>query len=565
MTPIAPDALALQRLYHWEKSAPNHIVFTQPYEGAAKGTGQVRTWTWKQALDETRRMAAHLQSLGLPPGSKIALISKNTAHWMMTDWAIWMAGFISVPLYPTLAADTVRQIVEHSEAKLLFVGKLDGWDGMKAGVPAGMACISHPLSPKNAFPTWDDIIAKTHPLAGHPVRAAEELCTIMYTSGTTGMPKGVMHSFGTLAWCIESGLKRVPLDHHARMLSYLPMSHIVERVLVEHGCLAVGMKVFFAESLETFTIDLNRAKPTVFFSVPRLWVKFQQGINHKMPPAKLNKLLKLPLIGGLVRKKILKALGLDQCTFAAGGAAPMPPALLTWYTKLGLDLVEGYGMTENGAISHATLPGKSRPGTVGLPYDGVQSRIDPVSGEIQMKSPGVMIGYYKEPGQTKDAFTADGWLRTGDKGSLDAEGNLKITGRVKDLFKTSKGKYVAPAPIEDRLVMHEAIEACAVTGANLGQPLGIVMLNADGILQAADGDGRKALETSLAAHMKAINDKLDPHEQLDCLVLVTTPWTVDNGFITPTFKIKRNRVEEVYGGNYERWVSARKKILWDGA
>jgi long-chain acyl-CoA synthetase len=565
MTPIAPEALALQRLYHWEKSAPTHIVFTQPYEGAAKGTGEVRTWNWKQAMDETRRMAAHLQSLGLPPGSKIALISKNTAHWMMTDWAIWMAGFVSVPLYPTLAAETIRQILEHSEAKLLFVGKLDGWDGMKAGVPAGLPCISHPLAPKNSFPTWDDIIAKTAPLAGHPVRAADELCTIMYTSGTTGMPKGVMHSFGTLAWCIESGLKRVPLDHHARMLSYLPMSHIVERVLVEHGCLAVGMKVFFAESLETFTIDLNRAKPTVFFSVPRLWVKFQQGINHKMPPAKLNKLLKLPIVGGLVRKKILKALGLDQCRFAAGGAAPMPPALLTWYTKLGLDLVEGYGMTENGAISHATLPGKSRPGTVGLPYDGVQSRIDPVTGEIQMKSPGVMLGYYKEPGQTKDAFTADGWLRTGDKGSLDAEGNLKITGRVKDLFKTSKGKYVAPAPIEDRLVMHESVEACAVTGANLGQPLGIVMLNVEGIAMAADPEGRKGLETSLTAHMKHINDKLDPHEQLDCLVLVTTPWTVDNGFITPTFKIKRNRVEEVYGANYERWVGARKKILWEGS
>ena len=219
-------------------------------------------------------------------------------------------------------------------------------------------------------------------------------------------------------------------------------------------------------------------------------------------------------------------------------------------------------MTENGAISHATLPGKQRPGTVGLPYDGVQSRIDPESGEIQMKSGGVMLGYFKEPGLTREAFTADGWLRTGDKGSLDGEGNLKITGRVKDLFKTSKGKYVAPAPIEDRLVMHDAIEACAVTGANLGQPLGIVMLNADGIAQAASADGRKVLEASMAEHLKAINDKLDPHEQLDCLVLVTTPWSVDNGFITPTFKIKRNRIEEVYAAQYERWVGTRKKILW---
>jgi long-chain acyl-CoA synthetase len=564
MSQVAADALALQRLYHWERTTPDRIVFTQPYEGASKG-GQVRTWTWKQAMDETRRMAAHLKSLNLPKGSHIALISKNTAHWLMTDWAIWMAGHVSVPLYPTLAADTIRQILDHSESKLLFVGKLDGWDGMKSGVPAGLPCITHPLAPANAVPgapAWDDMVSKTAPLADSPVRPAEDLCTIMYTSGTTGMPKGVMHSFGTFAWSVQSGLKRVPIDHSARMLSYLPLSHIAERTLVEHGLLATGMQVWFAESLDTFTFDLQRAKPTVFFSVPRLWVKFQQGINHKMPPAKLDRLLKLPIIGALVRKKVLKALGLDQCTFAAGGAAPMPPDLLRWYNKLGLDLVEVYGMTENCGVSHATLPGKQRPGTVGLPYEGIQSRLDPASGEIQMKSPGVMLGYYKEPAQTKATFTEDGWLKTGDKGALDAEGNLKITGRVKDLFKTSKGKYVAPAPIEDRLVMHEWVEACAVTGANLGQPLGITMLNVEGISKAGSAEGRKEIEASLSQHLASINDKLDPHEQMDCLVVVTEPWSVDNGFITPTFKVKRNRIEEVYGPNYETWVHSRKKVIW---
>ena len=329
----------------------------------------------------------------------------------MTDWAIWMAALVSVPLYPTLASETIRQIIEHSDARLLFIGKLDGWDGMKAGVPAGLPCIAHPLAPKDSRDTyigWDDLLRHTPPLQGSPVRAGSELCTIMYTSGTTGMPKGVMHSFGTLAWNIVAGLKRVPLDHTARMLSYLPLSHIAERILVEHGLMATGMQVWFAESLETFTVDLQRALPTVFFSVPRLWVKFQQGINHKMPPAKLNRPLKIPILGGLVRKKILAALGLNKCTFAAGGAAPMPPDLMRWYNKLGLDLIEGYGMTENGAISHGTLPGKQRPGTVGLPYDGVQSRLDPASGEIQMKSGGLMLGYYKEPVLTKEAYTDDG-------------------------------------------------------------------------------------------------------------------------------------------------------------
>ncbi len=565
MSQVETSALALQRLYQWEKTSPDKLLFTQPYEGAAKGGGAVRTWTWKQAMDETRRMAAHLKSLNLPKGSHIALISKNTAQWLMTDWAIWMAGHVSVPLYPTLAAETIRQILEHSEAKLLFVGKLDGWDGMKAGVPKGLPCITHPLAPANAVPgapAWDELIKKHAPLAGEPVRPADEMSTIMYTSGTTGMPKGVMHSFGTFAWSVTSGLKRISLDSNGRMLSYLPLSHIAERTLVEHGVMSTGMQVFFAESLDTFTLDLQRALPTVFFSVPRLWVKFQQGINHKMPPAKLDRLLKLPIIGGLVRKKVLTALGLNKCTFAAGGAAPMPPDLLRWYNKLGLDLVEVYGMTENCGVSHATLPGKQRPGTVGLPYDGVQCRLDPANGEIQMKSGGLMLGYYKEPELTKAAFTDDGWLKTGDKGALDAEGNLKITGRVKDLFKTSKGKYVAPAPIEDRLVMNELVEACAVTGANLGQPLGIVMLNLEGITKAKNADGRKEIESSLSAHLATINDKLDPHEQMDCLVVVTEPWSVDNGFITPTFKVKRNRIEEVYGPNYEKWVGARKKVIW---
>jgi long-chain acyl-CoA synthetase len=388
------------------------------------------------------------------------------------------------------------------------------------------------------------------------------LATLIYTSGTTGLPKGVMHTFGNFAWGFAAAIERVPMHQSDRMLSYLPLAHVVERVLVEHGWLRTGMHIFFADSLDTFAADMQRARPTIFFSVPRLWVKFQHGVHHKLPPAKLKLLLSIPLVGGLIRKKVLTALGLDQCRMAAGGAAPMPVPLLQWYRHLGLPINEGYGMTENLAVSHLTVPGQNQQGSVGPAYNGVEVRIAPENGEILMRSPALMLGYYKAPEQTAETFTSDGWLRTGDKGRIDERGCLHVTGRVKDLFKTSKGKYVAPAPIEDKLVMHDDVEACVVTGANLGQPLGIVMLSPDSVGKVGQAAGRAEVEASLAEHMASINATLDPHEQLQCVVVVTTPWTVDNGVVTPTFKVKRNRIEELYAANYERWETGGKTIIW---
>ncbi|MGC4078782.1 MAG: AMP-binding protein [Rubrivivax sp.] len=558
---VPDEALALQRLWHWEKTAPGRIAFTQP------GGGTLRDISWAEAVGQARRMAAHLVSLGLPQGSCIAILGKNSAQWLMADWAIWMAGHVSVPLYPTLAAATVRQVLEHSGARLLFVGKLDVWHEMKAGVPDGLPCVELPLGPDSGAPRWDDIVAATAPLAGEPVRPGDELCTVMYTSGTTGAPKGVMHRFSHFAWALQSGLRRIGgLDADARMLSYLPLSHVAERTLVEHGQLASGMRVYFADTLETFAEDLRRARPTVFFSVPRLWLKFQQGVHAKMPPSKLNTMLAVPGLGRIVRRKVLEGLGLDACRFAAGGAAPMPPDLLRWYARLGLDVVEVYGMTENCGISHATLPGQPRPGTVGVPYDGVSSRLDPQSGEIQMRCPALMTGYYREPKLTREAFTADGWLHTGDQGELDDGGNLRITGRVKDLFKTSKGKYVAPAPIEDKLVMHPAVEACCVSGAHLHQPLGLVMLNPAAAAQADDAEGRAALERSLADHLATVNSLLDPHERLVCLVAMRDAWTVANDLVTPTFKVKRGRIEALFARRYEDWTAGGRPVVWyDGA
>ncbi|MBP7574160.1 MAG: AMP-binding protein [Rhodoferax sp.] len=555
--PLRDSDLPLQRFYQWERERADKIFLTQPV-----GNGMVRDITWGQAGDEVRRMAAWLKSQGWPAGSKIAILGKNSAHWILTDLAIWMAGYVSVPIYPTFNGDALRFILTHSESRACFVGKLDEVSSLKTGVPAGVPLISLPLAPALDTLSWDAAIAATAPLQGAPVRDGEELCTIIYTSGTTGNPKGVMHKFNALAWALSSAAERVHMNSDDRYLSYLPLAHVAERMVIEQGALRNGSRIFFAESLDTFVQDLNRARPTVFFSVPRLWVKFQQGVHAKMPPAKLKRLMRLPIIGGLVRRKILKGLGLDQCRIAAGGAAPMPPDVLNWYRDLGLDLIEVYGMTENCGVSHATLPGTCRPGTVGLPYKGVESRIDPNTGEIQMRCPALMMGYYKDPEQTAATMSDDGWLKTGDKGHVEKDGSLRITGRVKDLFKTSKGKYVAPAPIEDLLVTHPDIEACAVTGANFAQPLGIVMLSLDAAARVRSPEQRSALTASLTEHLYSVNARLEAHEQLDCLAVIATAWTPENGLVTPTFKVKRPRIEDTYALHYEAWLAQRQPVIW---
>lgn len=556
MATLDEKLLPLQRAYHWERVQPQALWLSQPM-----GNGRIHAYTWAQGLDEARRMAAYLQSFGWAPGSRVAILSKNCAWWLISDLAIWMAGYVSVPLYPTLAAGSVRQILEHSEAKACFIGKLDEWPTMKPGIPPGVECIRFPLAPEEPYPQWHDVLSRTAPLQGNPVRNADDLATIIYTSGTTGMPKGVMHNFSNIGWAAESLRQRFGGSPGDRILSYLPLSHVAERWVVESGTLNAGFPVYFAESLETFAKDLQRARPTIFISVPRLWVKFQQGVFAKIPQAKLERLLRIPLVSRFIGRKILKGLGLDQARFAGGGAAPMPPELLRWFGRIGLELLEGYGMTENFGCSHSNLPGQGKPGYVGVPYPGIECRLGEGS-EVQMRSPALMQGYYKEPEKTREVMTDDGWFRTGDKGEIDSEGRLRITGRVKDLFKTSKGKYVAPAPIEDRLVTHGSIEACCVAGANFGQPFGIVMLSLDAAGRARDPQSREELGTSLAAHLESVNALLDPHEQLDFLAVVSEQWTVNNGFITPTLKVKRNAIEDRYGPSFEGWVGSGKPVIW---
>jgi long-chain acyl-CoA synthetase len=556
---IEPSDLVLERAYTWEKQRPDEVYMTQP-----TGGGGARTYSWAQTLDESRRMAAYLQSFGFPPGSKIALLSKNCAHFVMTDLAIWMAGYVSVALYPTLQPETVRYILEHSEAKLLFVGKLDGWDAMKAGVPEGLPRVSYPSSPPNDYPTWDTLVKITPPIAGQPRRSLDETALIVYTSGSTGQPKGVEHSFRSVSAAGKGAAQTLTVTRRDRFVSYLPLAHVFERGCVEVLTLYVGAKLFFVDSLDTFVQDLKRARPTVFHSVPRLWLKFQQGVLQKIPGPKLDILLAIPILNRLLKRVLLKGLGLGSARIAVSGSAPIPPDIIKWYRALGLELLEGYGMSENFAYSHVSLPGKSRVGYVGNPMPGVQQRLSP-EGEILVKSAADMKGYYKQPDLTRSSFTDDGFLKTGDRGEIDAEGRLKLTGRVKELFKTSKGKYVAPAPIENLLMTDPQVEMSCVTGEGEPQPFALVQLAEQLRKQLAKGGGdRAAVQRALEQLLKSVNGKVEEHEQLAFLAVVRDDWQVENGFLTPTLKIKRSAIEERYLPNMSAWYGRKQPVIWEG-
>lgn len=549
----------LECAYYWEKNTPDRMCFTQPMGG---GDANIKTWTWKEAIAEARRMATYLKNLNLPEHSHIALCSKNSAHWIMADLAIMMAGHVSIPIFPILTADIVQYTLEHSESKLLFVGKLDPiWDEMKKGVPADMPKIAFPLAPENDHDQWDDIVAKHDPLAEPVERSPDELATIIYTSGSTGKPKGAMLSFGAM-YQSAKGISDY-LNTHAedQVLSYLPLSHSFERFVTESHFLYAGFPVYFAESLDTFVQDLQRARPTLFVSVPRLWLKFQLGVFQKIPEKKLNRLLKIPILKNIVKKKILTQLGLNHVRFAGSGSAPIPKEVLEWYRNLGLELLEGLGMTENFAYSHCNKPGEVRPGYVGPPYPDVQHRISE-TGELEIKSPGNMMGYYKMEEETKNTFTADGFIKTGDRGEIDEKGRLKITGRTKELFKTSKGEYVAPAPIENMLLNHPRLEACCVTGSGYPKPHGVVMLSEEA-REAFNKGEKSAIETELSEHLKDINSALPPHEQLAFVAVIKDEWMPENGFLTPTLKIKRAKLEEIYGPQADGWYSEKRPVVWE--
>ncbi len=540
----------LEAFLHWEKETPDVAFLNQPVHG------KLITYTYKTAGEEIRKIAAALQQYGFPERSHIGLLSKNCAHWIMSDIAIMMAGYVSVPIYPTLNADTIHLILTHSDARALIIGKLDDYKSQQKGVP-NIQKISVGLYGENDGDSWEDLVANTTPVTVPYAQQTNDLVTLIYTSGTTGTPKGVMHTVGNFTNSAHILADLVELPSHPKLFSYLPLSHIAERAGLAMRGLVMGARIFFAESLITFAADLERTQPHSFGAVPRILTKFQEKILESIPQKKLTTLLKVPILKGIVKKKLKQKLGLSEARIVVAGAAPVSSTLIRWYEKLGIQVLQMYGMTEDCIVSHTNLHHANKIGSVGKPLPGVQTKFT-AEGELCIKNNCLMKGYYKSPDITASVFTDDGYFKTGDVGEYDHEGYLSLTGRAKDQFKTDKGKYISPSPIELKLSANTDIEQICIVGTGIPQPIALITASELGKVKK-----REDLARSLWESVEVLNPKLEKHEKIEKVVVMKEDWTIENGLATPTLKVKRNSIEKVHQPYYKDWFADKAHVIFE--
>jgi long-chain acyl-CoA synthetase len=538
----------LEAFLYWEETIPNHIFLKQPINGT------IKEYSYKSAGIEIRKIAAQLQDFGLSEKSHIALLSKNCAHWLMSDLAIMMAGMVSIPIYPTLNAKTIHLVLTHSESKAIIVGKLDNYSLLKEGIP-DIPRIGVETFGINEQYIWEKIIAAETKDFDIKYPKPEDLHTIIYTSGTTGTPKGVMHSKKNFMVSVQTLSDVIKVPDNPRMFSYLPLAHVAERLIWTYF-LNLGGQIRFPESLETFASDLEATQPHAFFAVPRIWAKFQESILNKIPQKKLSTLLKIPIISTLVKSKLQKKLGLKNASLILSGAAPISKEQLLWFKTIGIEILQIYGMTEDSCVSHSNSLDANKIGTVGKPLPGVKIKLSP-EGEICIKNNSLMLGYFKAPEITASVFDEEGYFKTGDKGEYDSEGFMTITGRVKDQFKTDKGKYISPAPIELELIKNPNIDQVCIVGTGIPQPIALITLSDIGKKIASE-----FLSSNLELSVMELNSTLEKHEKIEKVVIIKQNWTVENNYLTPTLKLKRNLIEKEHQHYYKKWFQDKNHVIY---
>lgn len=552
----------------------------------AKVAGRWQATTYRAFVAEVRTAARALIALGLPTRGVVALLGFNRPEWVIVAHATMMAGGAAAGIYTTSSPEEVHYIVDHSEAALILVEDAAQFAKVAARRADLPRCRHIVLMRGAAAPgdddvlTWEAFLARGAEASEAALDerlanlAATELASLIYTSGTTGPPKGVMLSHGNLAWTARA-LLDVGGDVEGDVgLSYLPLSHIAEQTASIHMPATAGSTVYFAESLEKIADNLKDARPTVFFGVPRIWEKFHAALAAKLGEltgakqklvawarvvcAEVNahrargtavpRLLDVQyrLAQRLVIGKLKAALGLDRARVLLSGAAPIAPDVLAFFASLDLPVQEIYGQSEDCGPTSLNLPGKTRLGSVGPPFPGIEVKLAE-DGEILVRGPNVFMGYFKEPAATAEVLI-DGWLHSGDLGAFDADGFLSITGRKKEIIITAGGKNIAPKNIEAALKQLPLITEAVVIGDRRHYLTALITI--DEALAAALAPD--AVRAQVQAQVDRVNHTLARVEQIKKFAVLPRAFSVDTGELTHTLKLRR----KVIAARYDREIEA---------
>ncbi|GAB5415774.1 MAG: AMP-binding protein [Congregibacter sp.] len=524
----------LKDLRHWAAERPNTPWMIEAW------SNHERSFTWAEGAAEIQAAAAWLATKTSQPGAKVGLLSANCAHWMLADYAIMASGNVTVPIFTTMNAETVDYVASFAGIEMLVLGNAANWEAIRSVIPEHIHIVTLPSAPVvDGATSWDQIVAEGKQLPSPEDADENKLATIVFTSGTTGKPKGVMHSMATLREASDGVRLLTQSNTDSRWLSYLPLAHMAERVVVENHAMVAGGTIYFNESQESFLKDLQNAKPTMLLGVPRIWEKLQQVVlAHLVSLEDLNEARANGEVDA-VAAKVKGFLGLESIEYILTSTAPTPAPLKAWYEELGIVLYDGYGQSEVLPVC-GNRPDNRKLDSIGVAVPGVDIRIAE-DGEIMARGSGTSLGYYNDPEKTAETFEPDGWVHTGDRGRIDEDGHVFITGRVKEIFKTARGKYVAPAPIEGQFLESPSIEQACLTGLGLTQTVMIAV-----VAESASTKSDDELSSELLSWTASINARLEKHERIGALLLTPTPWTQENEVLTHTLKLKRDAVEDRY-------------------
>lgn len=567
--------------------------------------GEWRSLTWKQYRDTVHEAAAGLQALGVGSGEFVAIMAGNRPEHVIADYAAVHAGATAVTIYSTLAAGQIQYIADNCRATVAILEDLEfmkRWEAIRAELPNLRYVVlmegAENYDTADWVLSWDELLARGRDrLAGDPdtVRRSvaavrpDDLATLIYTSGTTGTPKGVMITHRNVAWTTECLRRATLTEMHPRMVSYLPLAHIAERLATHYLGTYLAGEVWYCPDLTGVLEYIQAARPTIFVGVPRVYEKFHARLNarfaeaHGVKKVLLHRALAAnrrrveaemegkrgPALAGLLDKvvlsKVREGLGMDQVKLAITAAAPIAPDLILFFQTIGIPLYELYGLSETTGPATTNLPGASKVGSVGRPLPGVDVEVAE-DGEVRIRGGVITPGYYKLPEETADSFSADGWLASGDLGRLDEEGFLWIIGRKKDIIITAAGKNIAPARLETALGNHPLVSKACLVGDGRAYLTMVIALDHEEAPVWAEAHGLPYVDLASFSQLPEVreeigraveeaNESVARVEQAKKWVVVPDPWTPDTGEVTPSLKLKRNVVLDKYAGEIEALYS----------